>query len=235
MADIYSKDYIIKLLRKEGLHEYKILHSIGVANIALKIAQEVKKEGYPVDMKTVQTGALLHDIGISKTVDDASPSHASIGGEIARKYGYSEEVARCIEDHEAMIATKEEGKQIGMQMSRDSFIPQTWEEKVVAYADHVLFIVSECLREKDFWEDPHCAERAILPYWKDVFKKYSVGEFNSKHPFMQREYEFHQEMKKYVKPEFFKDEEYKKEVEQMHKAQRAYGLKLPFPYAEELD
>ena len=35
MADIYSKDYIIKLLRKEGLHEYKILHSIGVAYIAL--------------------------------------------------------------------------------------------------------------------------------------------------------------------------------------------------------
>jgi len=235
MADIYSKEYIIELERKEGLHEYKILHCILVANIALKIAQEVKKAGYPVDMKTVQTGALLHDIGISKTVDDASPAHASIGGEIARKYGYSEEVARCIEDHEVVFTTEEEGKQLGMQMNRDSFIPQTWEEKVVAYADLVVFVVAECDREKDFWEDPHSIQKAIVPDWKAVFKKYSAGEFNSKHPFVQRVYAFHKEMKKYVKPEFFKDEEYKKEVEQMREAQRAYGLEVPFPYAEKLD
>jgi uncharacterized protein len=235
MADIYSKDYIIELLRKVGLHEYKILHSIGVANLALKIAKEVEKTGHMIDIKTVQAGALLHDIGISKTIDDASPSHAAIGGELARKYDYSEEVARCIEDHEVVFATKEEGKQTGMQMSRDSFVPQTWEEKVVAYADLALFIVSECQRKKDFWEDPHCAEKAFFPYLKEIFRKYSGVEVDSKHPFLQREYAFHQEMKQYIKPEFFEDEEYKKIVEQMHEAQRAYGLKLPFPYAEKLD
>lgn len=235
MTDVYQKKCILELLRKEGLHEYKILHSISVANLALKIAQELEKTGHPVDMKTVQAGALLHDVGISKTIDDVSPSHAAIGGQIARKYGYSEEVARCIENHEALIANKEEATQVGVETNRNSLLPKTWEEKIVAYADHVVFVVAECGREKDFWEDPHCLQKAILPYWKDVFKKYSAGEFNSKHPFMQREYEFHQEMKKYVKRGFFEDEEYKREVEQMRRAQKAYGLKLPFPYAEKLD
>jgi len=235
MPDIYTKDYIIELLRKAGLHEYKILHSLAVASLAFKIAKEVEKAGHPIDMKTVRSGALLHDIGISQTIDDASPSHAAIGGELVRKYGYSEEVARCVQDHEAVVATQEEGKQIGMQMNRDSFLPQTWEEKIVAYADLALFIVSECLREKDFWENSHCAEKAFFPYLQEVFRKYSTIEVDSKHPFLQREYAFHQEMKKYIKPEFFEDEEYKKVVGQMHKAQKAYGLKLPFPYAEKLD
>ena len=234
MEDIYSREYVINLLKQVGVHEYKIIHSQTVANLAVNIGKQIIKEGHPVCMQVVELGSLLHDLGISKTLDDTSPNHASIGGDMARKYGFCESIARCIEGHEYVIWSKEEGKLFDMDMSRESFRPETWEERVVSFADSAVFVYSEAAREKEFWEDLHCLQKASIPYWKDVFQKYSLGDFDSKHPFIQRQYDHQKTMIKYVKPEFFKDKEYVKLAEKMRKAQIAYGLKVPFPYVEEL-
>jgi putative nucleotidyltransferase with HDIG domain len=235
MEDIYSRKYIVNFLRETGVLEYKILHSIAVAVLALKIAGKVSKdENYLVDKKIVEAGALLHDIGISKTIDDLSPNHSSIGGELVRAHNYSEEIARCIEDHEYVIWSREDGEKLDMIMIRESFRPETWEEKVVSYADHVVFVYSECNKVKDFWEDLRCLQKASLPYWVDVFKKYFLGDLDATHPFIVRQYGHQKEMKKFVDPSFFADEEYKDIAEKMQKAQIEYGLKVPFAYADEL-
>jgi len=235
MEDIYSREYIVNFLRETGLHEYKILHSVGVAILAIKISEKISKdENCLVNKKIVEAGSLLHDIGISKTIDDLSPNHTTIGGEIARSHNYREEVARCIEDHEYCVWTKEEGKMVGMIMNRESFRPETWEEKVVSYADHVLFVYSECNKIKDFWEDPTCIQKAAFPYWVDVFKKFSLDNIDAKHPFIVRQYWHQMEMKKYIDPNFFEDTEYIDITEKMRQAQVKYGLKVPFPYADNL-
>ena len=234
MVDIYSKDYIIQFLVDKDLHEYKITHSKAVAILAVNIAKEAMTKGNPVCLQAVETGALLHDLGISRTIDDLCPNHASLGGEIAREHGYCDEVARCIEDHEYVIWSKEEGKLFDMEMKRDSFRPETWEEKIVSFADYALFVYSEAAREKEFWEDWYSLAKTSAPYWRDVFKKYKLGGYNKKHPFYERAHLAAKEMRKFVKPEFFEDEEYKELVEKMREEQRASGILVPFPYEEEL-
>lgn len=232
--NIYDKEYIIKFLRDLKLHEHKVTHCKAVANLAVNIAKEVMKEGKPVCIKAVEVGSLLHDVGIAKTIDDVSPNHSVIGGVIAREHGYCDEVARCIENHEYVIWSREEGKLFDMEMKRDSFRPETWEEKVVAFADNALFIYSEADRRKEFWEDIYSLAKASIPYWRGVFKKYNLGDFSTKHPFTERQYIHLKEMRKYAKPEFFEDKEYKELVEQMRKEHIASGIQVPFPYVEEL-
>ncbi|QHC01925.1 ribonuclease Y [Epidermidibacterium keratini] len=70
-----------------------LLHLIETAHIAAAMAAEL---GVPVE--SVKRGAFLHDIGKAVT-HEMEGSHALIGGELARKYGESEEVAHAIEAH----------------------------------------------------------------------------------------------------------------------------------------
>ncbi len=234
MEDIYKKEYIYDLLKKVGLHEYKIIHSKTVANLALKIGKQVFKEGYPICLQSVEAGSLLHDIGIARTKDDVSPNHSSIGAEMARNFGYCDKVVKSIEAHEYVIWTKEEGKMFDMEMSRDSFRPESWEERVVSFADNSVFVHTECGREKDYWEDLRCLQKASIPYWKDVFAKYNLGEFKNDHQFIKRQFDHQKTMLQYVKPEFFEDDEYQELSTEMKNAQKKFGLKVPFPYEENL-
>ena len=68
-------------------------HSVEVAHLAGTMAAEVG-----ANIQVCKAGALLHDLGkaISHEVEGG---HAEIGGEIARKYGISDDVAAAIEEH----------------------------------------------------------------------------------------------------------------------------------------
>lgn len=235
MTIVQKQEPIINLLRQENVPEYKILHSMAVAHVAIAVAKEIQKAGHNLDLDTVYAGAMLHDSGISKTTDDASPNHALFGGEIARKHGFSEAVARCVENHEYVIASRSESLQFQMELSRDSCMPATWEEKAVSYADIVILVVEECCRQDAFLTDPECVQKATLPYWRDVFHKYAAGNINRQHPFMKRLFDFHQEMKGFVKPAIFDDPGYQEVVTRMREAQTRYGLQVPFDYVENLD
>ncbi|MCA9309370.1 ribonuclease Y, partial [Candidatus Saccharibacteria bacterium] len=68
-------------------------HSTEMAHISALIAEEIG-----ADVKTVKTAALLHDIGKAMT-HKIEGKHHHISGEIARKYGMSEEIAHAIEAH----------------------------------------------------------------------------------------------------------------------------------------
>ena len=68
-------------------------HSVECAHLAGMMAAEIG-----ASIQVCKAGALLHDLGkaISHEVEGG---HAEVGGEIARKYGISDEVAAAIEDH----------------------------------------------------------------------------------------------------------------------------------------
>lgn len=68
-------------------------HSTEMAHISALIAEEIG-----ADVKTVKTAALLHDIGKALT-HKIEGKHHHISGEVARKYGMSEEIAHAIEAH----------------------------------------------------------------------------------------------------------------------------------------
>ena len=119
----------IELLEKEGTPENVIQHCKAVYQKAMKIAANFDD----VDEDLIRKGALLHDIGRSKT---HGITHAVKGVEIAEKYGYSDDVLLIIERHIGAGITPEEAEKLGLP--KKSYVPQTLEEKIVAHADNLV-------------------------------------------------------------------------------------------------
>lgn len=118
-----------ELLQKEHTPEKVISHCEAVYRKAMKIASNFDN----VDTDLIRKGALLHDIGRSKTHDI---THAIVGVEIAKKYGYDQNVLNIIERHIGAGITEDESKKLGLP--EKSYIPQTLEEKIVAHADNLV-------------------------------------------------------------------------------------------------
>ena len=109
--------------------ENVIEHSKAVYKKAMVIAANFKN----ADKDLIKKGALLHDIGRSKT---HGISHAVEGAKIVKQYGYPEEVQNIVERHIGAGITEEESVKLGLP--KKSYIPQTIEEKIVAHADNLL-------------------------------------------------------------------------------------------------
>ena len=86
-----------------------------------------------VKEEIIKKGALLHDIGRSKT---HGITHAVEGAKIVREYGYPEEVQNIVERHIGAGLSEDEAIKLGLP--KKSYIPQTIEEKIVAHADNLI-------------------------------------------------------------------------------------------------
>jgi len=128
-----SDKMALKLLSKSGCSRKVIDHCKAVEKVATEIAEACKKRGLNVNMKLVQVGALLHDIGRSKT---HSVDHAIIGAEIAKSLNLPEAVISIIERHVGGGITIEEAEKLGWPVK--SYVPETLEEKIVTYADKLI-------------------------------------------------------------------------------------------------
>jgi len=104
-----------------------------VAKIALKIAKRLKKKGFSVDLELVEIGALLHDIGRSKT---HTVHHAIVGAKIAEQRGLPKSIVRIIERHVGGGITAQEAEKLGWPVK--DYVPETLEEKIVCYADKLV-------------------------------------------------------------------------------------------------
>jgi uncharacterized protein len=125
-----EKAEALTLLRKVGCPQNVIDHCLSVAALAVEVAEACAKRGAAVNIQLVETGALLHDIGRSKT---HGVEHGVIGGQMAVEMGLPNEIARIIERHVGAGITLEEAIRLGLP-PRD-YTPQTLEEKIVCYAD----------------------------------------------------------------------------------------------------
>ena len=119
----------IELLKKENTPENVIEHCKAVCKKAMKIAANFDY----ADEDLIRKGALLHDIGRSRT---HGITHAIEGVEIAKRYGYSEDVLNIIERHIGAGITEQEAEKLGLP--KKSYVPQTLEEKIVAHADNLI-------------------------------------------------------------------------------------------------
>jgi uncharacterized protein len=122
----------LELLRSVGCSRQVIQHCLAVARKALKIAERVKACGHPVDLRLVELGALLHDIGRAVTHDI---SHGVEGGKILRERGLKE-LARFAECHLGAGIPAEEAR--GLGLPKRDYLPTSLEEKIVAYADKLV-------------------------------------------------------------------------------------------------
>ncbi|CAG0951252.1 MAG: TIGR00295 family protein [Candidatus Methanoperedens sp.] len=130
----------IDLLIRSGCSPDVIEHCKAVADYAMKIAINIrdnaKRKGQPIqiDVDTVFTGALLHDIGRSKT---HGIGHAVAGARIAAENGLDEKLIKIIERHIGAGIPEKETK--GLGLPEKDYMPVTIEEKIVAHADNLTF------------------------------------------------------------------------------------------------
>ncbi|WP_298522529.1 TIGR00295 family protein [uncultured Methanobrevibacter sp.] len=119
----------IELLREENTPENVIEHSKAVCRKAMEIAANFDN----ADTDLIRKGALLHDIGRSRT---HGITHAIEGVKIAEAHGYTQDVLNIIERHIGAGITAEEAVKLGLP--EKSYIPETLEEKIVAHADNLI-------------------------------------------------------------------------------------------------
>ena len=131
----------VELLRKYSNDKEsfsKVLnHSRAVQKLALEIANAIKKN-HDVNIDFVKTASLLHDIGRFKCYKENSIRHGVEGGKILRKEGFSG-YAEIAEKHIGVGITKKDIEKQNLNLPLKDFIPKTTEEKIISYADNLIF------------------------------------------------------------------------------------------------
>jgi uncharacterized protein (TIGR00295 family) len=128
MENIPSADRCIEILRESGCSKNVIRHCMAVRDVAVKIAKKAN-----ADLKLVEAGALLHDIGRSQT---HGILHAVKGANIAEKLGLPDCIIKIIERHIGAGIPVVDAKKLGLP--EKDYIPITLEEKIVCHADSMV-------------------------------------------------------------------------------------------------
>jgi uncharacterized protein len=128
-----SPQTALKLLSENGCSKRVISHCKAVSDLAVKFANSCKQRGLKVDVELVEVGALLHDIGRSKT---HNVNHGIVGVEIAQSLGLPQSIISIIERHVGGGITANEAEKLGWPVK--NYLPTTLEEKIVCYADKLI-------------------------------------------------------------------------------------------------
>jgi uncharacterized protein len=128
-----NREQAISILQKNECSPEVIAHCQAVASLALEIAEKFKTKNYSVDIALIEAGALLHDLGRSKT---HSVNHAIEGMMLAQMEGLPDQIGCIIKRHVGAGITLDEAEKLNWP--KDNYIPQTLEEKIVCYADKCI-------------------------------------------------------------------------------------------------
>jgi len=125
---------------------YIVRHCQAVAMAAKIIADEFVRRGTAVDTKAVIAGALLHDLGRSKT---QTVMHGVAGAELLQKEGVDAKVVEIVRRHVGAGISPEEAKKLGLPDF--DYVPRTLEERIVCFADKMV----DADKVRPFGEEVH--------------------------------------------------------------------------------
>ena len=136
------------------LRHILLTHSRAVADFALRVAD--RHPELHIDRQFVEEAAMLHDIGIFRCdapgicCHGTEPyiCHGRIGALLLREEGYPRH-ARVCERHTGAGLTLDDIVTQQLPLPRQSFLPETVEERLICYADK-FFSKTRLDREKTF-------------------------------------------------------------------------------------
>ena len=128
-----SREQAIEFLAKNKCSPRVIRHCEAVADLAVHMAENCKKKGLKVDIRLIEIGALLHDVGRSQT---QTVNHAIVGANIAESAGFPSPLVSIIKTHVGAGITPKEAQSLGWP--NDTYMPLTLEQKIVCYADKLI-------------------------------------------------------------------------------------------------
>ncbi len=114
------------ILFSAGCDAGVVSHCAKTADIAARY------HGASVDSELVEKGAMLHDLGRSKT---HSIRHAGVGAELSRELMLGDDVTEIIRCHTG--AGLSEDDCVLLNLPPANCVPKTLEEKIVAHADNL--------------------------------------------------------------------------------------------------
>lgn len=109
-----------------------IAHCKAVARLAKEMADWIDGNGTLVDIDAVEAGALLHDIGRSRT---QGIDHAVVGANLVLEAGYPEGLAAIVRHHIGVGLDRHEAEALGLPVA--DYTPQNLEELIVSHADNL--------------------------------------------------------------------------------------------------
>lgn len=125
----------VALLRREGMHEEDLAHSVRVAEKALEIA---RRNGGSLDLDLVARGALFHDLGKTRTHEI---EHGKVGAELGRGLGLPPAITAVMEKHIRGGLTPPEAKELGLPVK--DYTLRLLEERIIIYADRLVDIITD--------------------------------------------------------------------------------------------
>jgi uncharacterized protein len=123
----------LALHAKYGSSDRVVMHCLTVASVSKKLVGPLSVGGRGIDRRAVQAGAILHDIGRSRT---QTVEHGYIGAQILRDEGVDAVVVEIVKRHVGAGISKEEATSLGFP--EGDYIPRTLEEKIVCFADKMV-------------------------------------------------------------------------------------------------
>ena len=127
----------IEILRKAGVPEDDIEHSVKVAEKALEIAARTNRK---LDFEFVGRGALFHDLGKARTHEI---EHGKIGAEMGKDLGLPDGINAVMEKHIRGGLTNDEAVELNLPVK--DYTLETLEERIIIYADRLVDIITEDL------------------------------------------------------------------------------------------
>ncbi|OPY27248.1 MAG: tRNA 2'-O-methylase [Methanomassiliicoccales archaeon PtaU1.Bin030] len=128
MSPIPNEQQCLDLLKAQGATDRVMKHVCTVTRLAVAMARSCG-----ADTDLVRAGALLHDIGRSRT---HGIQHGVVGEDIARSLSLPEPLVLIIRKHVGAGILPGEAAALGLP-DRD-YIPSTVEEKIVCHADNLV-------------------------------------------------------------------------------------------------
>ena len=141
-----SEEEAMAILAKYNAGTYIVRHCQAVAMAAQIMANEAERRGLAVDMKAVIAGALLHDLGRTRT---QTVRHGVEGAEILEKEGVDTKVVEIVRRHVGAGISPEEARKLGLPDY--DYIPRTLEERIVCLADKMV----DADKVRPFGEEVH--------------------------------------------------------------------------------
>lgn len=157
MDTIPTHDECIQFLIDAEATPELIGHAEAVTKMALKIAELIMG----TNTELVEAGALLHDIGRTRSNEI---DHAVVGSQIAEELELPEPIQKIILNHVGAGITEEDADELGLP--EGNYIPQSLEEKIVAHADNLIDnterrYVEDIIKELVDQEEYRIARRVI--------------------------------------------------------------------------
>jgi uncharacterized protein len=172
-------DADIDLLRRAGVSEPDIAHSLKVAEKALEIAGRTDQ---PLDFELVGRGGLFHDLGKAKTHEI---EHGKIGAEMGAALGLPAAVTAVMEKHIRGGLSAGEAVDLGLPVK--DYTLHRLEERIIIYADRLVDIITDGI--VDIREEREAEER-----FEEILR--TIPKYGKNDQTLGRYLNYHQEIQK---------------------------------------